>query len=61
MIPGFETVTIGTVDTSRDPVLVSAGRVEPEDYAVNWSSSGVRVSIGDRKWTAKAAEADRVE
>jgi hypothetical protein len=61
LIPGFETLTIGTVDVAKDPVLVPAGRVEPDDYDVHWSSSGVRVTLDGTRYTARAAEADRVE
>lgn len=58
VLPGFETVTIGVVSLLRDPELVPSGTVEPEDYRATWSSSGLRINIGEQRWTVRASTSD---
>ncbi len=62
LMPGWDTIVIGLVPDDRDPALVPTARLElDEDYAASWSSNGVRVTLGERRWTAVAAEGDRAD
>lgn len=56
LLVAYETLTIGALEPGADPNLIPRATVEPEDYSCAWSSSGLRVTLGDRRWTVRAAD-----
>lgn len=56
LLPGYEKVTLGTVDTTSDAAFKPHQVLEPWDYSCWWSAGGLRLSIGDDRWTIKASD-----
>jgi hypothetical protein len=56
LLPGFEKVTVGTVDTSSDAKFVPHDVLEPWDYSSWWSAGGLRISINEDRWTIRASD-----
>ena len=56
LLPGFDKVTIGTVDTVSDATFVPHAVLEPWDYSCWWSAGGLRLSVGDERWTIRASD-----
>ena len=56
LLPGYEKLTVGTIDTSSDAQFVPHEVLEPWDYSCWWSAGGLRLSIGEERWTIRASD-----
>ncbi len=58
LIVGYETVTVGTRGRPGTPDFEPRKSLDPwdEEYSCKWSSGGLRVSYGDRRWIVKSCD-----
>lgn len=58
LLCGFEKVTSGSMAEPGDPDMTPHHTVEPYPYSASWSSGGMRVSLGEKRWTVRASDSD---